>query len=151
MAFSKEDKIVIKALHQTKIFGVKRSLREFPEMGRLIGELKARLRKIDRTRKKNVLGKRLLWSRSIFSQSVMVSVGVSALGRTGKHFVETGLKLLVHSTGIVIIEKAAGALAAFGYLWRSREVSIKTKMEIIKTCIFSILLYACETWTLRKR
>ena len=38
------------------------------------------------------------------------------------------------------IAKAVGALAAFGNLWRSREVSIKTKMEIIKTCIFSILM-----------
>lgn len=48
------------------------------------------------------------------------------------------------------IAKATGALAAFGGIWRSRKISIKTKIEIIKTCIFSILLYACETWTLRK-
>ena len=49
------------------------------------------------------------------------------------------------------IAKAAGAMAAFGNIWKSREISIKTKIDIIKTCIFSILLYACETWTLRKR
>ena len=48
------------------------------------------------------------------------------------------------------IAKAAGAMAGFGNIWRSREISIQTKTEIIKTCIFSILLYACETWTLRK-
>lgn len=48
------------------------------------------------------------------------------------------------------IAKAAGAMAGFGSIWRSREISIQTKIKIIKTCIFSVLLYACETWTLRK-
>lgn len=49
------------------------------------------------------------------------------------------------------IAKAAGAMVGFGNIWRSREISIRTKMGIIKTCVFSILLYACETWTLRKQ
>ena len=26
-----------------------------------------------------------------------------------------------------------------------------TKLEILKTCVFSVLLYACETWTLKKK
>ena len=47
------------------------------------------------------------------------------------------------------IAKAAGAMAAFGNIWRSREISIQTKVKIITTCIFSVLLYACETWTMR--
>jgi hypothetical protein len=49
------------------------------------------------------------------------------------------------------IAKAAGAMVGFGNIWRSREISIQTKMGIIRTCVFSILLYACETWTLRKK
>jgi len=36
---------------------------------------------------------RLLRTRPTFSQSVMVSVGVSALGRTSIHFVEPGVKV----------------------------------------------------------
>ena len=44
-------------------------------------------------RKKNVAAKRLLRTRSTFSQSLVVSVGVSKLGRTGLIFVEPGVKV----------------------------------------------------------
>jgi len=45
------------------------------------------------TRKKNIPADRLLSTRPTFSQSVMVSVGVSALGRTEMHFIEPGVKV----------------------------------------------------------
>ena len=45
------------------------------------------------TRKKDIAGARLLRKRPTFSKSVMVSVGVSALGRTAIHFVEPGVKV----------------------------------------------------------
>ena len=45
------------------------------------------------TRKKDIAGARLLRTRSTFTKSVMVSVGVSALGRTAIHFVEPGVKV----------------------------------------------------------
>ena len=45
------------------------------------------------TRKKDIAGARLLRTRPNFSKSVMVSVGVSALGRTAIHFVEPGVKV----------------------------------------------------------
>ena len=45
------------------------------------------------TKKKDISADRLLRTRSTFSKSVMVSVGVSALGRTGIHFVEPGVKI----------------------------------------------------------
>ena len=44
-------------------------------------------------RKKDVAADRLLRTRPSFSQSVMVSVGVSALGRTNLHFVDPGVKV----------------------------------------------------------
>ena len=44
-------------------------------------------------RKKDVAADRLLRTRPTFSQSVMVSVGVSALGRTNLHFVDPGVKV----------------------------------------------------------
>jgi hypothetical protein len=28
---------------------------------------------------------------------------------------------------------------------------METKLEILKTCVFSLLLYTCETWTLKKK
>jgi len=47
----------------------------------------------DGTSKKKVPAARLLRTRPTFSRSVMVSVGVSALGRTSIHFVEPGVKV----------------------------------------------------------
>ena len=49
------------------------------------------------------------------------------------------------------IAKALGAMAGFKNIWTSREISIATKLSLLRTCIFSILLYACESWTLRKQ
>ena len=45
------------------------------------------------TLKKNISDVRLLRTRSTFSRSVMVSVGVSALGKTQIHFIEPGVKI----------------------------------------------------------
>lgn len=45
------------------------------------------------TKKKHIAAERLLRTRSTFSQSVMVSVGVSKLGCTGLIFVEPGVKI----------------------------------------------------------
>ncbi len=32
-----------------------------------------------------------------------------------------------------------------------KHISTETKISIIRTCVMSVLLYACETWTLRKK
>ena len=45
------------------------------------------------SRKKDILPERLLRTRPTFSQSLMVSVGISVLGRTSLHFVEPGVKV----------------------------------------------------------
>ena len=45
------------------------------------------------TRKKDISANRLLRTRSTFSRSVMVSVGVSAIGKTDIHFIEPGVKI----------------------------------------------------------
>ena len=45
------------------------------------------------TRKRNIEASRLLRTRPTFSRSLMVSVGVSALGCTAIHFVEPGTKI----------------------------------------------------------
>ena len=45
------------------------------------------------TRKRNVPASRLVRTRPTFSKSLMVSVGISALGRTSIHFIEPGVKV----------------------------------------------------------
>ena len=50
-----------------------------------------------------------------------------------------------------IIAKALGVMAGFKNVWKSKEISVETKLSILTTCILSILLYACESWKLRKQ
>src|SRR6218665_1014771 len=45
------------------------------------------------TRKKDISANRLLRTRSTFSRSVMVSVGVSVIGKTDIHFIEPEAKI----------------------------------------------------------
>jgi len=49
------------------------------------------------------------------------------------------------------IARATGAMAGFQKVWNSMYVSVRTKLSIIRSCVMSVLLFACETWTLRKR
>ena len=46
------------------------------------------------------------------------------------------------------VANALGAMSGFKNLWTSKEISVKTKSNILKTCIFSI---ESESWTPRKR
>jgi hypothetical protein len=49
------------------------------------------------------------------------------------------------------IARATGAMAGFKTIWNSKHISTETKLNIIRTCVMSVLMYACETWTLRKK
>ena len=46
--------------------------------------------------------------------------------------------------------KAKGVMAGFGEIWGSKEIKCNTKIDLVRTCLFSVALYACETLTLRK-
>ena len=48
------------------------------------------------------------------------------------------------------IGKAQSAMAGFNAVWKSTDIGLGTKLKILQTCVFSVLLYACETWTLKK-
>jgi hypothetical protein len=46
------------------------------------------------------------------------------------------------------INKAKGAFALLGLLWRPNEISRNTKLRIFNADEKSVLLYACETWNI---
>ncbi|XP_038050870.1 uncharacterized protein LOC119724021 [Patiria miniata] len=48
------------------------------------------------------------------------------------------------------IGKALGAVQVLHNIWRSKEITNPTKVELYKVLIQSILLYGAETWTLKK-
>jgi len=48
------------------------------------------------------------------------------------------------------IAKAKGVMTVFSNVWKSRQISYKIKVNILESCVFSVALFACETWTLKK-
>ena len=48
------------------------------------------------------------------------------------------------------IEKATGVMASLKHIWKSKKLRIDNKLKLLTTCIFSVLLYASETWTLKE-
>ena len=48
------------------------------------------------------------------------------------------------------IAKDTGAMAGFNPIWRSKVIRKSVKLEVLRTCVFSVLLYASETWTMKK-
>ena len=50
----------------------------------------------------------------------------------------------------VWVAKAKGVMAGFSNVWKSKQISYKTKMNILSTCVFSAALFASESWTIKK-
>jgi hypothetical protein len=48
------------------------------------------------------------------------------------------------------IGKATGAMASLRHIWNSKKLKLENKLRILTTCVFSVLLYASETWTLKE-
>jgi len=49
------------------------------------------------------------------------------------------------------IGKANGAMTKLHKTWNRKEISLETKLKLLNACVFSVLLYACETWTIKRR
>jgi hypothetical protein len=48
------------------------------------------------------------------------------------------------------IAKGKGMLENLKTIWKDRNISYATKLSFLKTCVFSTMLYGCETWTYKK-
>jgi hypothetical protein len=42
-------------------------------------------------------------------------------------------------------------MAGFRNMWKSKNINLAAELEILKTCVFNVLLYACETRTLKQK
>jgi len=51
----------------------------------------------------------------------------------------------------VRMAKAMANLKALDKIWKNKAITLETKLRILKTCVFSTMLYGCETWTVTKR
>ena len=41
-------------------------------------------------------------------------------------------------------------MASLRHVWNIKKLTIQNKLRILTTCVFSVLLYASETWTLKE-
>jgi len=48
------------------------------------------------------------------------------------------------------ITKWKAVVNAMGTIWKSKNITDELKLKVLKTCVFSVALHACETWTLKK-
>ena len=48
------------------------------------------------------------------------------------------------------IGKAVGTMAFMRHVWNSKTLTIHNKLRILIECVFSVLLYALETWILKE-
>jgi len=37
-----------------------------------------------------------------------------------------------------------------GTIWKSKNITDELKLKVLRTCVFSVALHACETWILKK-
>jgi len=45
------------------------------------------------------------------------------------------------------ITKGKAVINAMGTIWKSKNVTDELKLKVLRTCVLSVALYACETWT----
>ena len=48
------------------------------------------------------------------------------------------------------IGRAAGTVVSRRHLWNGKKLTIQNKLRVLTTCVFSVLLYISETWTLKE-
>ena len=48
------------------------------------------------------------------------------------------------------IGKVTSAMASLKYMWNGKKLTIPNKLRILTACVFSVLLYASETWILKE-
>lgn len=41
-------------------------------------------------------------------------------------------------------------MASLKHIWNSKKLKTDSKLKVLTTCVFSVLLYASKTWTLKE-
>ena len=42
------------------------------------------------------------------------------------------------------------AVTNLGSILKSKDITLPTKVHIVKTMVFSVVMYGCESWTIKK-
>ena len=55
--------------------------------------------------------------------------------------------LIKHRTCFIIGRKAMTNLDS---IWKSRDITLATKFHLVKAMFFLVVMYGCQTWTIKK-
>ena len=68
-------------------------------------------------------------------------------GETVSDFVFLGSKITADGDAAM---KLKDAYSLEGMLLKSRDITLSTKVHIIKAMVFPVVVYGCESWTIKK-
>ena len=73
---------------------------------------------------------------------------------TVRDFIFLGFKITVNSDSSHEIKRCLllgrKAMTNLESIFKSRDISLSTKVHIVKAMVFPVVMYGCESWTIRK-
>ena len=52
--------------------------------------------------------------------------------------------------GLLLERKASKAMTNLDSILRSRDITLLTKVCLVKAMVFPVVMYGCESWTIKK-
>ena len=83
----------------------------------------------------------------------------SLLMKVKKESEKAGLKLVIQKTKVMasgsitslqIEGEKVEAVTNLGSILRNRDITLPTKLHVVKTVVFPVVMYGCESWTIKK-
>ena len=107
----------------------------------------------DDKRKSEKVGLKL----NIQKTKIMVSGPITAWqidGKTVADFILGGSKITVDGDGSHEIKRhlllGRKVMTNLDSIFKSRDITLPTKVCLVKTIVFSVIMYGCESWTVKK-
>ena len=76
------------------------------------------------------------------------------MGKTGTDFIFLGSKITVDGDCNHEIKRCLllgrKAMTNLGNILKSRDITLLTKVHIVKDIVFPVVMYGCESWTIKK-
>ena len=51
---------------------------------------------------------------------------------------------------LCLVEVEASPEILFGSIFKSRDITLPTKVRLVKAMVFPVVMYGCESWTVKK-
>ena len=62
----------------------------------------------------------------------------------------TNLDSILKSKNITLLTKFCKAMTNLDNVLKGRDITLPTKVHLVKATVFPIVMYGCESWTIKK-